>query len=174
MKTSTFVICIASLGLLIGCSANNASVRTSVSPIDGKSTTIITDSAFSLSYIYPANDEGLGIRLEGGRVFDKEEASIIFDASTDHGFREAFFKADGETYFMTPSAALTDFKADKHGVRASKEFMIGCSELVKVANSKDVYLRITYSNGFVDYNVSKPFRGSDGFGMVKKIASYCV
>ena len=159
--------------VLLGCSANNASVKTTTSPIDGKTRTVINGSDFSISYIYPASGEGLGVKIAGGSVVDNQVASIVFDAHSSSGFREAFFKADGDIYKLRPTAALTDFQTSEYGTRAIKEYTIPCADLVKVSNSTEVYLRITYADGFVDYDVSKSKYGADGFGMIKKITDYC-
>jgi hypothetical protein len=168
-KTAALV----SLLTLTGCSANNASVSTTTSPIDGKSRTVINGSDFSTTYIYPASGGGLGMEIAGGSVTDKEMASIVFEAASSDGFREAFFKADGQTYDLEPTSALTDFQVNEYGARAIKEYLIPCSDLIEVAKSSEVYLRVTFADGFVDYDVSKSKYGADGFGMVKKIAEYC-
>jgi hypothetical protein len=160
---------------LTGCSANNASVKTNISPVDGKIRTVIQGSDFSTSWIYPVEGSSmLGMLIVGGSVIEKETASIIFSVTSNSGFRSAFFKADGEVIDLRPTKATTDFSSGQLGVEASKEFLIGCEPLNIVVQSTDVYLRITYADGFVDYDVSKPkYSGADGFGMIKKIASYC-
>ena len=161
-----FAIC------LTACSANNSSVSTTTSPIDGKVRTVISGSDFSTSYIY------LFLQVvqdanKGGSVTDQTVSTIVFETTSTDGFREAFFKADEKIYNLKPTAALTDFSSDKYGINATKEFFISCNDLVAVSKSLDVYLRVTFADGFVDYDVSKSNFGADGFGMIKKIASYC-
>ncbi|MED5327649.1 MAG: hypothetical protein VYE37_15380 [Pseudomonadota bacterium] len=159
---------------LIGCSANSASVKTTTSPVDGKTRTTINGSEFSTSYIYPVEGSSMmGMEVAGGSVVDKRTAYIVFTTSSDSGFRDAYFKADGNQFDMTPTSALTDFTSSEYGVNATKEFFISCEALQKVTQSKDVYLRVTFADGFVDYNVSKTKYGADGFEMIKKIAQYC-
>ena len=154
--------------ILTGCSANNAAVKTITSPVDGKTRTTITGSNFSMSYIYPieGSNNSTGMEIAGGSVIDKEYAS-------DKGYRKAYFQADGERFEMNPTNAVTDFNANKHGVKATKEFIMTCDDIKQVAQSKEVYLRITFADGFTDYNVSKSNNGTDGFEMIKKIAMYC-
>ena len=162
-----FAIC------LTACSANNSSVSTTTSPIDGKVRTVISGSDFSTSYIYPISSGGSGMLIKGGSVTDQTVSTIVFETTSTDGFREAFFKADEKIYNLKPTAALTDFSSDKYGINATKEFFISCNDLVAVSKSLDVYLRVTFADGFVDYDVSKSNFGADGFGMIKKIASYC-
>ncbi len=170
LRVTTFISVIA----LAGCSANSASVKTSTSPVDGKTRTTISGSDFSTSYIYPVEGGAMmGMEIAGGSVVDKNTAYIIFKTFSDSGFRSAFFKADGNRFDMSPTSAPTDFTGSEYGINAAKEFFIGCEELNKVTQSKDVYLRVTFTNGFVDYNVSKTKYGADGFEMIKKIAQYC-
>jgi hypothetical protein len=160
--------------IIAGCASNSASVKTTTSPVDGKTRTIIQGSAFSTSYIYPVDGSSmLGMEIAGGSVIDKETASIIFNTMSDSGYRTAYFKADGEEVELTPTKAITDFTSSQYGVNAIKEFYISCSDIKKVAQSNDVYLRVTFSDGFVDYDVSKTKYGADGFGMIKKISQYC-
>ncbi|WP_371374956.1 hypothetical protein [Thalassotalea aquiviva] len=168
-KTTTLMALLA----ISGCVANDASVSTTVSPIDGKSTTVINGSAFSTSYIYPISGTGLGMEVAGGSVTNKDIASIVFEASSSVGFREAFFKADGITYDLKPTKALTNFETNGYGTIATKEFLLSCSDILNVSQSSEVYLRVTFADGFVDYDVSKSKNGTDGFAMIKKIASYC-
>lgn len=170
LTVTTFV----SVIVLTGCSANSASVKTSTSPVDGKTRTTISGSGFSTSYIYPVEGSSMmGMEIAGGSVVDKNTAYITFRTSSDSGFRDAFFKADGNRFDMSPTSALTDFTSSEYGISATKEFFIGCEELNKVTQSKDVYLRVSFADGFVDYNVSKTKYGADGFEMIKKIAQYC-
>tara|TARA_B110000211_G_C14092289_1_gene559835 strand:+ start:5394 stop:5915 length:522 start_codon:yes stop_codon:yes gene_type:complete len=159
---------------LSACSANSSTVKTTTSPIDGVSRTVISGSDFSISYIYPADGEGMGVEVAGGSVTEKEYASIVFSATQVGGiYREAFFKADGVTFTLEPTSAPVSFTASEYGVISDKEFLISCDDLLTVAKSSEVYLRITYVSGFVDYSVSEAKYGADGFGMIKKIASYC-
>lgn len=159
---------------LIGCSANSASIKTTTSPVDGKTRTTINGSEFSTSYIYPVEGSTMmGMEVAGGSVVDKSTAYIVFTTSSDSGFRDAYFKADGNQFDMSPTSALTDFTSSEYGINATKEFFISCEALQKVTQSKDVYLRVTFADGFVDYNVSKTKYGADGFEMIKKIAQYC-
>lgn len=173
MNGFNFYTGLALIILVTGCSANSAGVKVSTSPIDGKTTTVIQGSDFSTSYIYPFDGEGLGIEIAGGSVTDKQVASIVFTALSAEGFRSAFFKADGKIIDMRPTAAITDFSASEYGVNAVKEFLISCPQIIEVADSTEVYMRVTFADGYVDYAVSKSKYGADGFGMIKKIASYC-
>ena len=160
---------------LTACAANNASVKTTTSPVDGKTRTAIRGSDFSLSWIYPVEGSSmLGMLIVGGNVVEKETASIIFSTSSNSGFQSAYFKADGERIDLQATEASTNFSSSQYGVEASKEFIIGCEKLNAVVQSTDVYLRVTFRDGFTDYDVSKTkHSGADGFGMIKKIAQYC-
>ena len=159
---------------LFACSANNSSVKTTTSPVDGKTRTVIQGSDFSTSYIYPIEGSSmLGMEIAGGSVTNKETASIVLKVSSDSGFRKAYFKADGDKVDLHPTQAITDFNSNEYGVTATKEFTIGCENLKRVSQSKEVYLRVTFADGYVDYDVSKAKFGADGFGMIKKIAQYC-
>jgi len=170
------ILIAVSIVVLFGCSANSASVKTNTSPIDGKTRTVIDGSDFSTSYISPVDGSRATLAMEvaGGSVIDKETASIVFNATSNSGFRGAYFKADGVEFQLKPSKALTDFASNRYGIDAIKEFFISCPDLIKVTQSKEVYLRVTFGDGFVDYDVSKPkYSGADGFGMIKKISQYC-
>jgi hypothetical protein len=168
-----FTIIIVSV-FLASCSANNATVNTMTSPIDGKTRTTIKAPDFSNSIIYPVEgSSAYGMHIDGGSVIDKKTASIIFKTMSNSGFRTAYFKADGDRIDLHDTNVLTNFSSDKYGVYASKEFFISCEKITTVVQSTDVYLRVTFSDGFVDYDVSKIISGADGFGMIKKIAHYC-
>jgi|GEM_PF-3823445 len=169
------ILIAVSIVVLFGCSANSSSVKTTTSPVDGKTTTKISRSTFDTSWIYPVSGSaGNPLLIDGGSVTDKQTASITVSTSSDSGYRSAYFKADGKRIDLTSSNAMTDFSSDQYGIDASTSFYISCIELKKVTQSKEVYLRVTFSDGFVDYDVSKPkYSGADGFGMIKKISQYC-
>ena len=168
------LVLIISTSLLTACSANHATVNTMTSPVDGKTRTTIKAPDFSNSIIYAvAGSSAYGMHIEGGSVIDKKTASIIFSTTSNSGFRTAYFKADGDRIDLHDTNVLTNFSSDRYGVHASKEFFISCEKITTVVQSTDVYLRVTFSDGFVDYDVSKIISGADGFGMIKKIAQYC-
>lgn len=161
--------------VLSGCSANSASVKTTTSPIDGKTRTTISRSTFDSSWIYPVEGSaGVGMLINGGSVTDKQTASIIVSTPSNSGYRSAYFKADDERFDLTASSTMTDFSTNEYGTTATTSFYMSCLELKKVAQSKQVYLRVTFSDGYRDYDVSKKHNAvADGFGMIKKISQYC-
>lgn len=161
---------------LSACSANSAKVETSTSPVDGKTTTYITGSSFSNSLIYPVkkNSGHYGILIEGGAIIDKEVARINISSMSKSGYDSIFFKADGEKYDVKlPNG--TSFDVTDLGVDASTSMFLSCSDITKISQSSEVFMRVTYRTGFVDYFVSDPvYPSADGFEMIKKIASYCL
>ena len=160
---------------LSACAANHASIKTQTSPVDGSTRTTVTGSGFSTSYIYPADGGGSGIEIAGGTVIDKKYAQITFKAFEISGFRDALFNADGDLIEIETTKHITDFSVSEYGSTSSKTYVMTCDELLKISKSNEVYLRITYSDGFVDYSVSESGRyGADGFAMVKKIAEQCI
>ncbi|MCW8355285.1 hypothetical protein N5P32_05050 [Marinomonas pontica] len=160
--------------VLSACSANSAKVSTTTSPIDGVTRTIITGPDFSNSLIYPVDSNGLGVLIKGGAVVDKKYALINFESSSSSGYRSAFFSASGKKINLSPAQSLTSFEVDNVGITSNMSFGLMCDELLTVAQSNDVYLRIVRNSGFTDYMVSEsPYSGTDGFEMIKKIASYC-
>lgn len=159
---------------ITGCAAGNSKVTTTISPIDGRSQTVIQAPDFSTSYIYPADGIGSGIKIEGGSVVDKEIATIVFTGFSGDGLRNAMFKADGQVINAKPVGVVNDYEVSSYGVSATRSFLLSCEELKQIANAKSTYLRINYLNGFVDYTVTKAGAyGADGIEMIRKIASYC-
>jgi hypothetical protein len=166
------VVSIAVVMLLTGCVSTSPSVSTSVSPVDGKSRTDVSASLYSMSHVLSVDGES-GLGIEGGTVVDGEYAFILFRQNYAVSFLDASFNADGLMIEMEPANVLTDFKVSEYGTTAKKSFIISCSDLLKVAKSKDVYLRVNYISGFVDYSVSAMDYGYHGFQTIKDIASHC-
>lgn len=167
--------CLALAGVLAGCAASGSKVTTHTSPIDGKTTTTIHGSDFATSLIYPINNnaEHGGMLINGGSVVDKDIARIRVSAFSETGYTSAFFKADGKLFNLEPST--TSFKVDQYGAQAFTSLSIACSELQQVVNSNQIYMRVTFRNGYVDYKVEDGTKmGSDGLSMIKAISSHCL
>jgi hypothetical protein len=161
--------------ILTACSANSAKVETTTSPIDGITITSITGSSFPTSFIYPVIEKNyLGILIKGGDIIEGRTAKIHISSSSSSRYESIFFKADGKKYNLKLPNYGTVFDVDEFGISAETSLGLSCENLTKIAQSSEVFMRVTYETGYVDYFVSDKIKtGADGFEMIKRIASYC-